>query len=285
MSVAGDDAARARPGGATIAALLGLGLVIGTWSALCGIGGGVFAVPLLHYVFHRPLKVAVGSSLLLVAGSTTSATITELLRADSALHLGAAATMVATSFVGARIGFALGKRLDTIALKAVFVVVLAFVALDLAFGADPRDVQGAGDARLLALGALDYVAIAGLGLAAGIVAPLLGVGGGLVAVPGLLFLAPGLGFLGARATSMAMSVFTSWQSMWLHRREKQVELALAVWLALGAIAGGWAGVGLVHVPGATAIARRMLAATLAFVAVRFLLDVKRARRPDRDAAR
>ncbi|MBI5361711.1 MAG: sulfite exporter TauE/SafE family protein [Planctomycetes bacterium] len=266
------------PGAGTILLLLVLGLAIGTWSALCGIGGGVFAVPLLHYGFRRPLKLAVGSSLLLVAGSTSSATITELFRADSALHLGAAATMIATSFVGARIGFALGKRLDTIALKAVFVVLLAVVALDLAFGADPRSAQAVGDARLLALGAPDYVAIAGLGLVAGVVAPLLGVGGGLVAVPGLLFLAPGLGFLGARATSMAMSVFTAWQSVWLHRREKQVELALAAWLALGAIAGGFVGVRLVHVEGATVLAQRLLAATLLFVAVRFLTDVVRGAR-------
>ena len=258
-----------------MALLVVLGLAIGTWSALCGIGGGVFAVPLLHYCFHRPLKVAVGGSLLLVAGSTTSATISELSHADSALHLAAAGIMIATSFVGARIGFAIGKRLDVRTLKLVFVFVLAFVAFDLAFGGDARTAAEVARPGALALGAREYVEIGALGLVAGIVAPLLGVGGGLVAVPGLLWLAPELGFLGARATSMAMSLFTSWQSVWLHRSEKQVEFALAIWLALGAIGGGFLGVHLVHVPGAPAVAQRLLAATLLFVAVRFLADVVR----------
>lgn len=274
------DAADAGPSAATPArrALLVLaGLAIGAWSALCGIGGGVFAVPLLHYGFGLSLKRAVGSSLLLVAGSTTSATITELFRGDSALHLTAAGVMIATSFVGARIGFRIGQRLDATKLKLVFVVVLTLVAADLVFGADPRSAAALGDVRALALSPLEYVEIGAIGLLAGIVAPLLGVGGGLVAVPGLLFALPGLGFLGARATSMAMSLFTSWQSMWLHRGEKQVDFGLATWLAVGAIGGGWIGVALVHVPGATVVAQRLLAATLLFVVARFLTDVLRAR--------
>ncbi|MBK7878190.1 MAG: sulfite exporter TauE/SafE family protein [Planctomycetes bacterium] len=281
------DAADAGPSAATPArrALLVLaGLAIGAWSALCGIGGGVFAVPLLHYGFGLSLKRSVGSSLLLVAGSTTSATITELSRGDSALHLAAAGVMIATSFVGARIGFRIGQRLDATKLKLVFVVVLTLVAADLLFGADPRSAESLGDVRALALSPLEYVEIGALrprghrGAAARRRRR-------LVAVPGLLFVLPGLGFLGARATSMAMSLFTSWQSAWLYRRERKVELAIALWLALGAIAGGWIGVTLVHVPEATLLARRMLAATLAFVSVRFAFDVARARRAASNAAR
>ncbi|MFO1012116.1 MAG: sulfite exporter TauE/SafE family protein [Planctomycetota bacterium] len=273
----GTPAEPARPTPARAAVLVLLGAAIGTWSALCGIGGGVFAVPLLHYVFRLPLKVAVGSSLLLVAGSTSSATIAEVLRGDSALHTGAAAALVVTSLLGARAGFWIARRLDATKLKAVFVVVLAGVALDLVLTGDPRTSAAAGEVRALPFSPLEYVEIAGLGLLAGLVAPILGVGGGLVAVPGLLFVAPGLGYLGARATSMAMSLVTSWQSVLLYRREKQVALGYASWLAVGAIVGGWLGVALVHVSGATSVARGMLAATLAFVSVRFALDVARAR--------
>jgi hypothetical protein len=38
---------------------------------LCGIGGGVFAVPLLHYAYGMPLKIAIANSLVLVAASTS----------------------------------------------------------------------------------------------------------------------------------------------------------------------------------------------------------------------
>jgi uncharacterized membrane protein YfcA len=41
-----------------------LGLAIGAWSRCAGFGGGVFAVPLLHYAYGYELRAAVANSLL-----------------------------------------------------------------------------------------------------------------------------------------------------------------------------------------------------------------------------
>jgi len=260
---------------ATGVVLVLAGLMIGAWSALCGIGGGVFAVPLLHYAFKLPLRVAVGSSLLLVASSTSSATLNELLRDDGAIHGRIALILIATSLVGARLGFVVAQRLDARVLKGVFVAVLLLVAAELVFAPLGRAASGAALGPALVLDGVGHVWVALIGLGAGFVAPLLGVGGGLVAVPALFLGIAELGFLSARASSMAMSVVTAWQSGWLYRREQQVELRLGLWLALGALGGGWIGVALVHIPGATVVAQRLLAATLVFVALRFLADVVR----------
>jgi uncharacterized membrane protein YfcA len=42
--------------------LVGIGLVAGVVSALAGIGGGVFTIPMMYYFLKMPLKLAIGTS-------------------------------------------------------------------------------------------------------------------------------------------------------------------------------------------------------------------------------
>ncbi|MFN0243627.1 MAG: sulfite exporter TauE/SafE family protein [Planctomycetota bacterium] len=258
-------------------ALAVLGLLVGTWCTICGVGGGIFAVPLLHYVFGMPLQVAIGNSLVLVAAMTTSATGVEMLRGDGSLHLDLVLVLVAGSLVGTRLGVAASRRVNALTLKRVFSVLLVVVAIELAFEfGRPASVAVASEP--FAVHSRDVVTIAAIGLASGFVAPLLGIGGGLVAVPALFFGFPALGFLGARAASTAMSMVNGWQSVWLLRGDRHVDVATAIWFAGGAMIGGWLGVSLVHVPGVALVAQRMLALTLCFVAARFAWDGWLARR-------
>lgn len=255
-----------------------LGFLVGAWSAVCGIGGGIFAVPILHYLYGMSLRAAIANSLVLVAASTTSATVSEIVRLDSRLHLPIVAVLIATCFLGTQLGFRAAQKLDTRKLKIVFCFVLAAVALQVMFAPAYRGDETLADATTFALSTRDVVLVAVFGLAAGFVAPLLGIGGGLVAVPALFLGLPQLGYLGARASSMAMSMFAGWQSVWLYRKQRHVEIAAALWFAGGALLGGWLGVLLVHVPSVSTIAQKMLAATLLFVAGRFAWDVWCSRR-------
>jgi len=260
-----------------------LGLAIGAWSTLCGIGGGVFAVPLLHYAYGYELRAAVANSLWLVAASTTAATVAEVARRDSVLDYRVLSVLVFASLAGTRAGFWISQRITTRALKLLFCALLVVVAWRVfAAPAIPREaavVRGP-----LAPGA--YAAIAAVGLLAGLVAPLLGIGGGLVAVPGLFLGVPAIGYATARACSTAMSVFNGWQSVWLYRKEKLSRPSTAVWLAGGALAGGVAGDTLIHVEGVVPLAQRLLGATLLLAAGRFAWDLRRtARAPDPPAPR
>ncbi len=259
---------------ASALALLVLGLAIGAWSTLCGIGGGVFAVPLLHYAYGFELRAAVANSLWLVAASTSAATIAELARADSVLDLRVLAVLVFASVAGTRAGFWISQRIPTRALKLIFCVLLVAVAWRV-FAAPTYPSTGAGASALLELSAGAYASIACVGLLAGIVAPLLGIGGGLVAVPGLFLGLPAIGYATARACSTAMSVFNGWQSVWLYRKEKLSRPATAMWLAGGALVGGVAGDALVHVEGVVPFAQRLLGATLLLAAARFAWDLRR----------
>ena len=122
--------------------------------------------------------------------------------------------------------------------------------------------------------ALEYAGVAAVGLVAGLVSPLLGIGGGLVAVPGLFLGIPSIGYATARACSTGMSVFNAWQSVWLYRKEKLSQMSTAAWLAAGALAGGVVGDLLIHFESVVAVAHRMLAVTLVLAAARFAWDLR-----------
>lgn len=240
--------------------------------SMCGVGGGIYAVPMLHYGFKVPLRNAVATSLGLVAAATSTATVSELLHPDSALFLSIVSALVLTSLVGAEIGFWISKRLETRGLKALFVVVLGFVSWKLLM------TTSGGAAAPIAGFVPTFEHIAGatlIGLCAGIVVPLLGVGGGLVVVPALLFGVPEIGYLGARACALAMGAVTSTRSLWVYAREGRVHLPTARWFAAGALVGAATGVWLVHQDGAASWGRNLLGATLFIAALRFAVDVLR----------
>jgi hypothetical protein len=78
-----------------------------------------------------------------------------------------------------------------------------------------------------------------LGVAAGILAGMFGVGGGLLFVPTLVAL--GLGQLEAQATSLAAILPTVLAGAWSQRRYGNLELRPAVTLGLASVAGVLAG--------------------------------------------
>lgn len=248
------------------------GFFMGVYSTLCGIGGGIFAVPLLHYAYRMPMRRAVANSLGLVAASTASATILEALHAESALRWDIVGALVVGSLVGSWIGFALARRVPARGLKAVFAVLLVVIAIQMIMGPDASSKFVVGSVPVEWSGSTFAITVA-IGFVAGIVAPLLGIGGGLVAVPALLHLAPGLGFLVARACSMAMSTVNSWQSVWLYRRDGEMRGPFAIRLAIGAVVGAAVGVQLVHIEAVTRSARVLVAFALVFAAARFAWDL------------
>ncbi|MDZ4772124.1 MAG: sulfite exporter TauE/SafE family protein [Planctomycetota bacterium] len=262
-----------RPSSNEKVVLLALGVLLGTYSTLCGIGGGVFAVPLFHYVWKMPLPIAVANSLVLVLASTTSATVTELFHPRSSIDFAVVGVLIATSFVGTRLGYAVAKKLNVRTLKIVFAVLLTLVALEVLFDTHFRDSASViGSAASLT--PMQWVIVVIIGFAAGFVAPMLGIGGGLIAVPGLVYGVPALGYLGARACSMAMSMFTSWQSVFLYKKDGSLRTHTSGWLAAGALAGGVLGIQLVHVPAVTSSARWLVGFALLFAAGRFAWDLR-----------
>lgn len=251
-------------------------LAAGFASTVCGVGGGLFAVPILHFLLGVELRTAIATSLVAVMALTASGTLAELARPDSALSLPLIALLCLGSFAGARVGKRVADRLDGDWLRIAFVAVLAFVGWRVL--ATPSPAEGSRGLFALPLDTVHCLITVGIGWLGGFVSPLFGIGGGLVVVPALYLALPQVDFLHARAASTAMSFVTSAQLAWMYAREKKLDTASAMPLAVTALLAGVLGVFAVHRPGWADAARAWMGVLLFAVAARFLWDLRPAAR-------
>jgi hypothetical protein len=244
------------------------GVAIGFAGALCGIGGGIFAGPLLHSLRKVPLKRAAPTAILVVLATTLSSTVSECFRSDSQLVLALALPLALGALVGAELGFLASKRISERPLKALFAAVLGLAGLRLfLFSSSLTQVH--------ALTPIAKSALAlGIGLSGGFLTPLLGVAGGVLIVPAV-FLLLGQPFGVARACALAAGAVAALRSLRLHARAGNVSFALGLPLAGGALLGALGGVIAAHEPTLAAGGRILLASILLVQAGRFVLDLRR----------
>lgn len=251
------------------------GALIGFAGGVCGIGGGLLAVPLLHFVGRLELKRAVATGLVLVFATTGSATATELLQGAPNTRLLVLAGLVPGVLIGAQLGFRLAERLPQRALRAAFVLVLASASLRLFTGGS---AAAAGE---LAGGWTTAAVSLVVGLGGGFLAPLLGVGGGLLMVPGLYLGLEGLGFAAARTASLAAGAVGSARSLRLHAAAGRVAWRPGAALGAWALVGAALAVRATRDPAWVERGRAGLALLLAYVALRFALQLLAERRAAR----
>jgi len=245
-------------------------------STLCGIGGGLFAVPLLHYGCRLPLKLAVATSMALVLVLAATSTTVELARPDTALSLDVVLPLVVGGFLGSRLGLRAAQAISVRGLKQVFVVVLVLAALRVFWVRSAPPAVSGEELSVVARGAL----VALVGLAGGFVSPLLGVGGGLVVVPGLFLSVPGLGYLEARASALCMSSVIALYVTFVHARAGTLERAAAVRYGSATLLGAVAGTLAVHQPGWADGARVLLGVLLIVTAGRYAWDLRTRAEPE-----
>ena len=114
--------------------LLGLlvGIVIGIFSGLVGVGGGVLLVPILLWAFHMDQRHAQGTSLAMLLPPTGLLAFWQYYKAGAAdLKLG---LIIAVGvFIGGYFGGEWAQHFSNPTLRKVFAVVLAGVAVKMFF--------------------------------------------------------------------------------------------------------------------------------------------------------
>lgn len=112
---------------------VGGSFLAGNVSGLLGVGGGIVTVPLIHVVMDAPMRVAVATSNFMIGLTAAAGAYAYLFRGDVDPRL--AAPVVLGVAAGAAIGAAVSARLRTSWLVALFVVVVLYVAVQMALRA------------------------------------------------------------------------------------------------------------------------------------------------------
>jgi uncharacterized protein len=118
-----------------ILGLLAVGLVIGTISGMVGIGGGIFLVPALHYLFKFSQHEAQGTSIAVLVPPIGIFAALEYYR-HGYVRLPVVAWLACGFLLGALIGAVIANQVDENLLRRVFATFMLFVALQMLFSAE-----------------------------------------------------------------------------------------------------------------------------------------------------
>lgn len=239
-----------------------VGIAAGFLSGMFGVGGGILIVPGLVLVAKMDQRIAHGTSLAAVLPISASSLLSYWThdhvdwRVAACLAVGA----LAGALLGTRLLHVLPHRTLAIAFAALLLVTAVRLFLPLESGTrDP-----------LTIGSIS--ALIAIGVATGILAGLLGVGGGVVMVPAMMMLLHMPAAM-AKGTSVAVIIPTSIMGTWRNRKKQNADLKAAGILGLGgilaAVAGGW-----ISARMSDTVSNVLFATLLLVVAIRLLLQIR-----------
>ncbi|GAA3642994.1 hypothetical protein GCM10022200_28600 [Microbacterium awajiense] len=203
---------------------LAIGLIAGLLSGLFGVGGGTVIVPLLVLLLRFDQRLAAGTSLAAIVPTATVGVISYAVHGSVAWV--PALILALGAVIGAQVGTWLLPRMPITALRWGFVGFLAVVIASL-FVVIPSREAG------LPITVLSVIGLIVLGVVTGILAGLLGVGGGVIVVPALLLLF-GTSDLVAKGTSLLMMIPTAISGTVGNVRRRNVDLVAAALIGVAA---------------------------------------------------
>ena len=201
-----------------------VGVLAGVLSGLFGVGGGVIIVPGLVFLVGLNQRLAHGTSLAAIAPIAAAALIGYWL--DDLVFWEAAALLIVGSVMGAYVGTHWLHRLPIRQLQVGFAVLLVVAAARLFVSLPP------GAERELVLSTA--VALVVVGLLAGALAGLMGVGGGILMVPAMIILF-GIPDAVAKGTSLAVILPTAIVGTFRNVANRNADLKLATIVGIAGV--------------------------------------------------
>lgn len=274
--------------------LLGIGGMVGILSGLFGVGGGFILTPLLFFIGIPP-AVAVASAANQIAGSSLSALLVHLRRKTVDVKMGA--VLLAGGLVGSVIGVEALDRLSRsgqfeLTVSLLYVVLLGTIGSlmlveslrSLRRSRHPSPVVTPGKRHTWAQGlplkmrfrtSQLYVSAIPpfvIGLVVGILAAIMGVGGGFIMVPAMIYLI-GMPTKVVIGTSVFQFLFVTGFTTILQAVQNQtVDVVLTLLLLVGGVIGAQIGANLAMRLRAEQL-RILLALLVLGVGVRLLADL------------
>lgn len=244
--------------------LLAVGLFAGFIAGLFGVGGGIFIAPGLMLLGGFPQRAAHGTSLATSALFAAAGVVAYAL--NDAVDFVAALLIFAGSALGVLAGVELLNRIRVRTLQVAFVLLLAVTAGRMLAGTP----EAAGELTLTVAAAF---ALAGCGVLVGLVAGLMGVGGGVIVVPALVLIFE-LGDVTAKGTSLLVVLPTAIVGTLRNLRHDNVDLRGALLIGAGGMLSAFGG-GLLAGVIAPEVSAGLFAGLLIIIALRLARDILR----------
>ena len=229
--------------------ILFIGLVVGAFGSMLGIGGGVLLIPLLTGILGVPIKTAIGASIISVIATSSAAGAVYLERGLT--HSRLAMILEVATTAGALAGGITAILISPHLLEVFFGLILIYVSVSLR--RIPKEDRAVAPTGLLNTSYLDPLSgnpvvygIRNLGMGmgtsflAGNVSGLLGIGGGIIKVP-IMALVMGVPLRAAIATSNFMIGITAATSAVIYYQNGYINPLVAIPAALGVLVGAQIG--------------------------------------------
>lgn len=232
-----------------------------------GVGGGILVVPALVLLLRLDHRVANGTSL----GAVLPISISSLVTYWS--HGNVDWWMAFWLSIGALAGALFGTKwihsLPRLALGYMFVVVLIVTAIRLfvpmtSTGRDALDIVAA-------------ISLVAIGFATGVLAGLLGIGGGVVMVPAMVVFFSEPSVI-AKGTSVAVIIPTSIMGTWRNWKADNIDLKVAAVVGFSGIVSAVVG-GIIADVMSEDLSNLLFATLIMIVAIRMIWDLQRTARP------
>lgn len=201
-----------------------IGLIAGLLSGLFGVGGGTVIVPLLVLLLPFDQRLAAGTSLAAIVPTASVGVISYA--ASGSVAWIPAIVLAGGAVIGAQVGTRLLPRISQTILRWGFVGFLLLVIVSLFLVVPSRNA-------VFELGWINGIGLALVGVCTGVIAGLIGVGGGVIIVP-VLMLVFGTSDLEAKGTSLMMMIPTAISGTIGNLRHRNVDLLAAGIIGLSA---------------------------------------------------
>ena len=239
--------------------LLGLGFGVGILSGMFGVGGGFIMTPVLFFMGVPP-SVAVASQSSQVVGTSTSGALLHYQRRTIDYKMGA--LLLVGGIIGSAIGVRVFRFLQTLGQIEFFVTILYIIFLSLIGGLmlfetlramSTKERRGklhkhhalhAGPFKMRFPASKLYISAVPpffIGMFVGLLAAIMGVGGGFILVPAMIYLI-GMPTKTVIGTSMFQIIFVSAFTTIMHATSTHaVDIVLSLILILASVPGAQLG--------------------------------------------
>lgn len=240
-----------------------VGVGAGLLSGLFGVGGGILVVPALVVMLRLDQRLANGTSLGAVLPIAISGLATYWAQdnVDWSMALWLAIGALGGAVYGTKLLHVLPRRVIGYAFAAMLIVTAIRLYI-------PTDADGRG--AITWLGAAVLVM---LGLITGVLAGLLGIGGGVVMVPMMIVFFSELPVI-AKGTSAAVIIPTSIMGTWRNHRNSNIDFRIATIVGLAGVPSAIVG-GIVADEMSKDLSNALFATLVLVVAARMVLELRR----------